>query len=71
MTSRTGEIEREDLENQRQRLARDEQEAQSQFIAVCTTPGASEASLYQAWLAWCRLCDSRLEVERLIDEQDQ
>jgi len=71
MTSRTGEIEREHLEIQQQRLARDEREAQSQFITVCTTPGASEASLYQAWLVWCRLCDSRLEVERLIDEQDQ
>lgn len=71
MTSRTGETERERLEIQRQRLARDEQEAQSRFISVYTTPGASEASLYQAWLVWCRLCDSRLEVERLIDEQDQ
>jgi hypothetical protein len=71
MTSRTEEIEREHLEIQRQRLARDEQEAQSRFVTVSTTPGASEASLYQAWLVWCRLCDSRLEVERLIDEQDQ
>jgi hypothetical protein len=71
MTSRTIETERERLEIQRLRLARDEQEAQSQFVSVCTTPGASEASLRQAWLVWCRLCDSRLEVERLIDEQDQ
>jgi hypothetical protein len=71
MRSRSGRTERENLEIERQRLARDEQEAQSQFISVCTTPGASEASLYQAWLVWCRLCDTRLEVDRLIDEQDQ
>jgi hypothetical protein len=71
MTSRTIETERERLEIQRLRLARDEQEAQSQVVSVRTTPGASEASLHQAWLVWCRLCDSRLEVERLIDEQDQ
>jgi hypothetical protein len=71
MTSRTGETERERLEIQRQGLARDEHEGQSQFISVCTTPGASEASLYQAWLVWCRLGDTQLEVERLIDDQDQ
>lgn len=70
MTSKPWETARERSESHWQRLVRDEQEARSRYINVCTA-AASEASLYQAWLIWCHLCDSRLEVERLIDEQDQ
>jgi hypothetical protein len=70
MISMSDKTERERLESEWQRLARDEKQAQSEFISVCTAPGASEALVYQAWLVWSRLCDRCLELERLINRPE-
>jgi hypothetical protein len=67
MISMSDKTERERLEREWQRLVGYERQAQSEFISVCTAPEASEASVYQAWLVWSRLCDRCLEIERLIN----
>jgi hypothetical protein len=71
MFSGTDETERERLEIEGERLARYEKQAQAEFISVCAMPDTSEASMYQAWLVWSRLCDRCLEIERLISILEQ